>query len=246
MNFSGKVGSSPRISAPSAPPEAGEAGANGEGRGEDEADINAEPAGDARIVDRCAQPAAEARAAQDELQRDDENAADDDDEAAIEPDLDAEDADAAAEPGRQRHELLLRAHRIIDRRDRHEDDADRKQHLVEMSAAVEPDVERALEEEADRGGDQERERERREERHAEAVHHDRRDVAPRHREGAVREVDEVHQPEGDRESAGEHEQEHAVGDTVEEDGQHGRSERCGSAKRGRPRSRTTISSISRP
>ena len=46
------------------------------------------------------------------------------------------------------------------------------------------------------------------------------DVAARHGEGAVREVDEVHQPERDGEPARQHEQQHAVGDAVEQDGQH--------------------------
>ena len=45
------------------------------------------------------------------------------------------------------------------------------------------------------------------------------DVAARHGEGAMREVDEVHQPERDREPAGQHEQQHAVGDAVEQDGE---------------------------
>jgi len=35
----------------------------------------------------------------------------------------------------------------------------------------------------------------------------------------VREVDEVHQPERDRQSAGQHEQQHAVGDAVEQVGE---------------------------
>jgi hypothetical protein len=33
------------------------------------------------------------------------------------------------------------------------------------------------------------------------------------------EVDEIHQPQRHREPAGEHEQQHAVGDTVEQDGE---------------------------
>jgi hypothetical protein len=38
----------------------------------------------------------------------------------------------------------------------------------------------------------------------------------------MREIDEVHQPERDRQPAGQHEQQHAVGNTVKEDGQHDR------------------------
>ena len=33
------------------------------------------------------------------------------------------------------------------------------------------------------------------------------------------EIDEIHQPERDREPAGQHEQQHAVGDAVEQDGE---------------------------
>src|SRR5262245_65271778 len=37
------------------------------------------------------------------------------------------------------------------------------------------------------------------------------------------EIDEIHQPERDREPACQHEQQHAVGDPVEQNGQHGGS-----------------------
>ena len=50
--------------------------------------------------------------------------------------------------------------------DRHEHEADREQHLVEMAGLVEPLVERPLEDDADDGGGDERHRQRREERHA--------------------------------------------------------------------------------
>ena len=38
----------------------------------------------------------------------------------------------------------------------------------------------------------------------------------------MREINEVHEAERDREAAGDHEQQHAVGDAVEEDGEHTR------------------------
>ena len=69
MNFSGKVGSSPRISAPSAPPRPARPEPTAKVDGEDQVDVDAEPARHARIVDGGAQAAAEARARQDELQR---------------------------------------------------------------------------------------------------------------------------------------------------------------------------------
>jgi hypothetical protein len=88
-----------------------------------------------------------------------------------------------------------------------------------VAAPVEAHVEGPLQHETDDSRDEEREGQRREERHAVAVHQDGGDVAAGHSEGAVREVDEVHQPERHGEPAGQHEQEHAVGDAVEEDGQ---------------------------
>ena len=46
------------------------------------------------------------------------------------------------------HELLRRAHRVVDRRDRHKDEPDREQHLIEMAARIDMDVERAFEQAA--------------------------------------------------------------------------------------------------
>ena len=67
----------------------------------------------------------------------------------VDADLDAEQLDAAAQPRRQRDELLLRPHGVVDRRHRHEDEADGEEHLVEMVAVVEPHVQRALQQDAD-------------------------------------------------------------------------------------------------
>ena len=71
-------------------------------------------------------------------------------------------------------ELLLRAHHVVDRRDRHEHQADGEQHLVEMALAIDVHIERALEQRADQRGDDEGERQRGEERHAEPVDQDQR------------------------------------------------------------------------
>jgi hypothetical protein len=89
-----------------------------------------------------------------------EQAADHDDEQAIAADADAEQVDLALQVGRDRDELLLRAHHVVDRRDRHEHEADREQHLLEMGLGVDVNVERALERDADQRGEQERERQR--------------------------------------------------------------------------------------
>ena len=69
MYFSGKGGSRPRMSAPSAPPRPAKPEPTAKVTANTR-DVDAEAARDARIVDRGAQPAAEARARQDQLQRD--------------------------------------------------------------------------------------------------------------------------------------------------------------------------------
>ena len=63
-------------------------------------------------------------------------------------------------------------------------------------------------------------RKRRQEGNARAVHQQRRDIAANHREGSMREVDEIHQPQRYGEPAAEHEQQHAIGDAIEQDRQH--------------------------
>ena len=85
------------------------------------------------------------------------------------------------------------AEQIIGDRHRHEHQADGEQHLIERAGAIEAAIERALEHDADQRRDDEGERQRRQERHAGAVHQQRGDIAAEHGEGAVGEVDEVHQ-----------------------------------------------------
>ncbi len=131
-----------------------------------------------------------------------------------------DDFELALQRLRDLHELLRRAHRVIDRRDRHEDEADGEQHLVEMAARIDMDVERALEQAAEQRRDQKSDRQAEREGHAEPVDQDDGAIAARHGEGAMREIDEVHQAERDGEPACQHEQQHAVGDTVKQDGQH--------------------------
>ena len=74
----------------------------------------------------------------------------------------------------------------------------------------------------DRGRQQKAQRQGRKERHAGAIDQDDRDIAARHREGAVRQIDEIHQAERHGKSARQHEQQHAVSYTVEQNGQHAR------------------------
>jgi hypothetical protein len=79
--------------------------------------------------------------------------------------------------------------------------------------------------------DDEGERQAGQERHAQLLHREHREVAAGHGEGAVREVDEVHQAQRHGQPDREHEQQHAVGDAVEKDGEH---EACPSPNPGGP------------
>jgi hypothetical protein len=130
------------------------------------------------------------------------------------------DLGAAAQPLGQLHVLLRRADEVVDRGHRHEGEADGKEHLVQVRLAVHRPVERALEQRAGQRDDDERERQAGQERHAELLHREHGEIAARHGEGAVREVDEVHQPERHGQADGENEEQHAVGDAVEKNGQH--------------------------
>ena len=79
---------------------------------------------------------------------------------------------------------------------------------------------RPLQHKADDRRADEGERQGCEKGHAPAVHENRRDVAARHCESAVGEIDEIHQAERHGEAAGQDEEQHAVGDAVEQDGEH--------------------------
>src|SRR5246127_5748469 len=168
--------------------ESREARSDGKRQAEDRVDVDAEPAGNARVVDRGAQPAAETGAGQNELQADREHPADHDDEQPVASDADAEDLEAALQYARDLDEDLLRAHHVVDRGDRHEDEADGEQHLVEVALAVDVHVERALEQRPDERGGEEGDGKPGEERRAGGVTEAEGDVAPRHGERAVGEI----------------------------------------------------------
>jgi hypothetical protein len=127
---------------------------------------------------------------------------------------------ASAQPLGQLHVLLRRAHEVVDGGHGHEGEADGKQHLVEVRLAVHGPVERAFQQGPGQSDDDEGERQAGQERQAELLHREHREVSAGHGEGTVREVDEVHQPERHGESDCQHEEQHAVGDAVEKNGQH--------------------------
>jgi hypothetical protein len=54
-----------------------------------------------------------------------------------------------------------------------------------------------------------------EKRHTEPTHEDDAGVTPEHGEGAMRQVDEIHQPHGHRQADADDEQQAAIGYTIE-------------------------------
>src|SRR5215813_14162758 len=89
-----------------------------------------------------------------------------------------------------------------------------------MALGIDMNVERSLQQRAEGSAEQERQRQAEQERHAHAIDQHDSDIAAGHRERAVRQIDEIHQPERDGKPAGQHEQQHAIGDAVEQDSQH--------------------------
>jgi hypothetical protein len=94
--------------------------------------------------------------------------------------------------------------------------------LIERALVVDPHIERALEEAADHGGAQEGEQQTKPERQTHPVDQNDGDIAAGHGEGPVRQIDEIHQAERDGEPTRQDEQQHAVGNAVEQNGQHDR------------------------
>ena len=74
-----------------------------------------------------------------------QQAANQDDEQPIFAHPDAEHDELALQRFGNLDELLRGAHHVVDRRNRHEHEADGEQHLVEMAPAIDMNVERALE-----------------------------------------------------------------------------------------------------
>ncbi len=88
---------------------------------------------------------AEARAHEQELQRDREHRDDGDQEQPVGAEVEPEHVHLSAQEVGQPHRLLRRPEEIGRRRDGHEHEADREHHLVEVRGLVEALVERPLE-----------------------------------------------------------------------------------------------------
>jgi hypothetical protein len=220
MNLSGKVGLHAQDVGTQRATQAGQARAHGEGQQEHAVDRDAQAGGHARVVHRGAQPAAEAGLGQHRLQRQRQRHAGGDDEQPVRTHAQlqraAAELEALAQPVGQLHVLLAAAHGVVHRGHGHEGQADGEQHLVEVRLAVHGAVDRAFQQRAQqRGGDKGR-RQAGQEGPARLLHQQHQHVAAGHGKGAVGQVDEVHQAHGHGQPEGQHEQQHAVGDAVEQ------------------------------
>ena len=135
MNLSGKVGSRPSISAPSAPPSPANP---------DLVDVDAQSRCHARIVHGGAQTAAESRLGKDILQQDRQDTADDNDEESIRADANTANLEALLQEIRNPHELLRRSEKIVDAGNCHEYETDGEKYLVQVRTPVQPPVERGF------------------------------------------------------------------------------------------------------
>ena len=89
-----------------------------------------------------------------------------------------------------------------------------------MAAGIDVNVERALQQPAERRRHQKCQRQAERKGNAHTVDQNDGAIAARHGEGAMGEIDKVHQAKRYRQTARQHEQQHAVGNSVEQNGQH--------------------------
>ena len=86
-----------------------------------------------------------------------------------------------------------------------------------MAAVIEMTIERPFQHRADQRACDKRQRQACEERPAGSIDQHRADIAARHGKRPMSQIDKVHQPKRHRQAAGQHEQQHAIGDAVEQD-----------------------------
>ena len=143
-------------------------------------------------------------------------------EKAINTDVKArEDVELPLQELRDLDDPVLRTHKIGGRGHRCEYNADREKHLIQGTRIVKTRVEGALQHHPRERRYNEGHRQTIEEGHTPTVHQYDGNVAAQHGERAVRQVDEVHDAEGDTEADGEQKQERPGCNSIEQDGQHG-------------------------
>jgi len=128
--------------------------------------------------------------------------------------------EALAQPIGQRDVLLRAAHHIVHRGHGHEAQADREQHLVEVGLAVHLAVQRALQQRPQQRRGHKGRRQAGQKRPAGLLHQHHQHIAAGHRKRTVGQVDEIHQAHGHGQAQRQHEQQHAVGHAIKQQGQH--------------------------
>ena len=188
-----------------------------EGQGEEQAGVDAERLRHAAVVDGGADARAEIGALEGEPQRAEDDEAGDQDEGAIGRERHAAEAEFLPEDVRHAHALRQRPPDEFRRGGRHEDQADREQHLFQLAGIVEPRIEHPLQYDAGERHDDAGDDQRRRERHAVAVHHRHGDIAAGHGEHAMREVGEAHQAHRHRQADRDDVENHRIRCSVEQD-----------------------------
>jgi hypothetical protein len=119
-------------------------------------------------------------------------------------------------PSGQCDRLLLRPEDDVGDRTGREGEADREKDMLKLGLAINMADQRSFESDADCPCQQKRDRQHEQKRNSQTPGQDHKNVAPAHGEGAMCEIDEPHQPQGDRQADREQEEKHSVSDTVDD------------------------------
>ena len=180
----------------------------------EQTDIDAQHGHHARVAGACADQHSHPRMMDNDIERGCYGEADGDDQKPIRRIRHSEDHHGPSEPVRRTHIERLRSPDDPDELIEHQNQAKRRQHLVEVIAIIKRAQRGSLDDGANeegakhscQAGDDERPR---------AHEHCRPDIRPQHVERRVREVDEIHDAQHQREAGTEQEQEDPVLQAVE-------------------------------
>src|SRR6187551_388387 len=188
-----------------------------EGQREQAVDIDADRFRHAPVVNSGTDLGADIGALECVPEHDDEHDAERDQKGPIAREITESEVDVALQPVGQRHRFRNRPVEISRGGDRHKGKTDGEQHLLEVGGSIESAIEAALEHDARCSDDNRRNDERGNKADTERAGERDDDIAAGHRESAVRQVHETHQPHRDRKADGGDEQEHGVSQPVEQD-----------------------------
>ena len=124
------------------------------------------------------------------------------------------------EPLRQLDDLLTRRHEVVHAGHGHEGQPDGKQHLIQVRLLVHGPVKRSLQHRSQQRNAEKGDRQTHQKGHVKALHQQHSDVTAAHGKGTMRQVDEVHQPQRDRQPHTDEKQQHARGNAIKKNRQH--------------------------